>query len=395
MDAVNHAGETPFCLAVAQKQFKTATLLLKLGADVNHVDYENTTILGTLLTRYDNVLPCLKYLLEPGHHLDPANFIVESRGHSTALHLAAGARYTKRLPNELAEIMSYLLTKFPFEEHLEAKEITSGFTPLFCAVLGNNFDAVRALLATGASLDTQANAGVSLRGAKFIWLYGLSLGLFKDETHSTEDEAFIQKWKRMSRILLQASEEPVVLPKKRQKSAKDDPLFRFDAFMQISTSAGLHSPESVGGMDIYKLPEEGLLKDEEKLKLFVPKDYLAEALVLTNDNIKRCPFIVEAIGYFLTRQKNRERYALTLLMPHEGVVNSLGGFLQSSPSVPFSQRLQICLDIVTAVQVVHESGFTHGCLNPKFPTMFSSLVSKVDQKVPTVPSYGILKNLSV
>lgn len=96
----------------------------------------------------------------------------------------------------------------------------------------------------------------------------------------------------------------------------------------------------------------------------MPKDYLAEALVLTNDNIKRCPFIVEAIGYFFTRQKNRERYALTLLMPHEGVVNSLGGFLQSSPSVPFSQRLQICLDIVTAVQVVHESGFAHGCLNP-------------------------------
>jgi ankyrin repeat protein len=40
VDAVNHAGETPFCLAVARKQFKTATLLLKLGADVNHVDYE-------------------------------------------------------------------------------------------------------------------------------------------------------------------------------------------------------------------------------------------------------------------------------------------------------------------------------------------------------------------
>jgi serine/threonine protein kinase len=123
----------------------------------------------------------------------------------------------------------------------------------------------------------------------------------------------------------------------------------------------------------------------------VPKDYLAEALVLTNDNIKRCPFIVEAIGYFFTRQKNRERYALTLLMPHEGVVNSLGGFLQSSPSVPFSQRLQICLDIVTAVQVVHESGFTHGCLNPN-NVFILSVEGRPESS--TVPSYGILKNLS-
>lgn len=40
VDAVNNAGETPFCVAVARKQFKTATLLLKLGADLNHVDYE-------------------------------------------------------------------------------------------------------------------------------------------------------------------------------------------------------------------------------------------------------------------------------------------------------------------------------------------------------------------
>jgi hypothetical protein len=96
----------------------------------------------------------------------------------------------------------------------------------------------------------------------------------------------------------------------------------------------------------------------------LPKDYLAEALVLMNDKIKRCPFIVELIGYVFTRQKNSERYALMLLMPREGVQNSLDGFLQSS-SIPFSQRLQICLDIVTAVQVIHGSGFTHSCLNPK------------------------------
>jgi hypothetical protein len=51
-------------------------------------------------------------------------------------------------------------------------------------------------------------------------------------------------------------------------------------------------------------------------------------------------------------------------MPYGGVESSLDGLLQSR-SIPFSQRLQIYLDIVTAVQAIQGSDFNHGCLNPK------------------------------
>jgi len=189
---------------------------------------------------------------------------VESRGQSTALHLAAGARWTKRSSSQMTEIMNYLLTKFPYEEHLEAKEITSGFTPLFCAVLANNFEAVRALLAAGASLDTPCNAGISLRGAQFIWIYGKSLGYFKGAEYDADDEAFIKKWKKMSLLLVEASDKPVVLPKKKQVSKKEDPMFRLEEFLKIAEEKKLSHAETVNGMDCFAMPKDRELDEGEK-----------------------------------------------------------------------------------------------------------------------------------
>jgi hypothetical protein len=200
---------------------------------------QGLTILGTLLENGDNVLPCIQYLLQPAHPFSPSSFVI-NQNNSTVLHAAAGAYKTSRTPSESRELFEYLLKKFPYKEHLEAQESTSGFTPLMIAVVGNNIEATKALLDAGASLDTKCLAGFCLRGAQLLVnLVVLSAdgqiqGMDFDDAHDGK------AWKDMMRLLLDASIRPDIEPKTKPAiSAQEGRQRRIDRFVELVRGGNL------------------------------------------------------------------------------------------------------------------------------------------------------------
>jgi hypothetical protein len=162
------------------------------------------------------------------------------RNGSTVLHAAAGAYNTSRTPAEISQIFEYLLKKFPYVEHLESKEVTSGFTPLMIAVLGNEIEATKALLAAGASLDTKCLAGFSLRNAQLLAKMvvassdGLIPGLDFDEAHGGK------AWMEMMKMLLEASMRPTVEPKAKPTISEEDvSRHRIDRFVELTRATKL------------------------------------------------------------------------------------------------------------------------------------------------------------
>jgi hypothetical protein len=217
----------------------------------------------------DNVLPCIRYLLEPAHPFSPSDFIV-GRNSSTVLHAAAGAYKTSRSASETKELFEYLLKKFPYQEHLERQESTSGFTPLMIAVLGNNFEATKALLEAGASLDTKCLAGLCLRRAEMLANLivashdGLIPGLDFDEAHGG------RAWRDMMKLLLEASIRPTIEPKaKPVVSAQEARRRRVDRFVELVRGCNLHcfggqledAGEEVAELPALNDPDQSLLDD--------------------------------------------------------------------------------------------------------------------------------------
>ena len=223
----------------------------------------------------DDVVPCIQYLLEPRHPFPSSDFVV-GRNNSTALHAAAGVYNTSRTSTETKQLFDYLLKKFPYEEHLESQETTSGFTPLMIAVLDNNIDATRALLDAGASLDTKCLAGYSLRRAEFLAKLviasadGLIPGLDFDEIHGG------RAWRDMMKLLLEASIRPDIKPKVAliisPQEARRSRVERFVGLVRGSdlpclASQFVKDDVQVTGLPAPDDPDQSLLSETVSIKL--------------------------------------------------------------------------------------------------------------------------------
>lgn len=192
------------------------------------------------------------------HPFGASSFVV-GPNNSTVLHAAAGAYNKIRTPAESAQIFSYLLKKFPYEEHLESQEVTSGFTPLMIAVLSNDKEAVRALLKAGASLDTPSQSGYPLRDAKLISAVALATGHFRGPETTYEDTKYAETWREMTKIIFAASEQPIIKPKERPAiSPRGTPSCRIETFLRLVQAAKLMPLKEMPGEEVLELEAEGI-----------------------------------------------------------------------------------------------------------------------------------------
>ncbi|KAI8710452.1 Ankyrin [Fusarium sp. LHS14.1] len=369
IDAGDQNGRTALYEAVVRKQFRTATYLLSRGANLEHRDVLGLTVLGSVLESGDNVLPCLGYLLGPAHPFSISDFIV-GRNNSTVLHAAAGAYKTWRTASETRGLFEYLLNKFPYKEHLESQEATSGFTPLMIAVLGNDVEAAKALVEAGASLDTKCLSGLCLRRAEMLTKLvvassnGLATGLDFDDNHGG------RVWRDMMKLLLESSVRPIIEPKARPAvSTEEARRHRVGRFVELIRGSKL---QCIGdhlernGTEVAELPaaddpDQSLLDD-----IAIPEIVLAEIEFHLNEKILECATITKPAGYALSRDNDKYYFVPYLCWVIEtetlGTKGSLGEVLKTFPPFP-SISLIFCKHIVDSLIVVHEAGFTHGALN--------------------------------
>ncbi|GAB1312839.1 hypothetical protein MFIFM68171_03049 [Madurella fahalii] len=373
-DAADLNGRTALYEAVVRKQFRTATYLLSRGANLEHQDALGLTILGSVLEDGDNILPCVRHLLEPGHPFLRANFIV-GRGNSTVLHVAAGAYNSSRTASETRQLFEYLLDKFPYKEHLESQEAASGFTPLMIAVLGNNVEAAKALLEAGASLDTKCTGGFCLRRAELLAKLvlasagGMATGLDFDDSHGG------RAWRDMMKLLLEADIRPAIEPKPQPAvSPEEARRHRVERFVKLIRDSNLQcmngqidgsGEEETCVLPAADDPDQSLL-DEIASTREAPDVILAEMELHLNESILQCATIPRPVGYSLARENENYYFVPHLCWVVEtetlGTMGSLGKVLKQFP--PFlSIGLGFCKHLVDSLMVVHEAGFAHGALN--------------------------------
>jgi hypothetical protein len=344
--------------------------------------------LGSIVKSYDDIVPSLKYLLTPRSGFEPASFIVGTDSNESVFHVAAGAYFTQRVPGEVTEIFKFLLTIFHTEEYLEVMETKSNQTPLVFAVLANNVEAAKELIAAGANLDA-GYPNFTVQDANLVYALATFKGVVGKGTDPYETLKFATEYSEMIRLLKVASEKPKIFPKLRLVEDGGDSLAaRITRFFELAKLAGLStatlrvSDNPDDQVDTLSLPPDVVLTGELMSKIvsallifwrpevniclnqYVGKDVISEAEVLCHKDIRSTsPFFIPLSGYLFTRKASHLRYGPMLLMSWEGVIGPLDNFFNDNPAT-LEERIILCHDVVAAVELLHNCGFVHGLLRP-------------------------------
>lgn len=97
-----------------------------------------------------------------------------------------------------------------------------------------------------------------------------------------------------------------------------------------------------------------------------------ELAILTNPAVRECDNIIDLLGLCWTHPNRVEPLVLPVFVYEAAPLGDLDRFLKDHNNLPLGHQLQICIDIATGTEILHQVGVIHCDIKPKNIIMFST-----------------------